>query len=49
MNKVVYSGLSILELSKILIFAFWYDYPKKLKFEKKQICIIWIQAVSLHT
>ena len=49
MNKLVYSGLLILELSKILICAFWYDYPKKLKFEKKQNCIIWIQTVSLHT
>ena len=26
MNKPVYLGLSILELSKILMYEFWYDY-----------------------
>ena len=25
MNKPVYQGLSILELSKILMYEFWYD------------------------
>ena len=28
MNKLVYLGLSILELSKIVIYEFWYDYVK---------------------
>ena len=28
MNKPVYLGLSILELSKLLIHEFWYDYVK---------------------
>ena len=28
MNKPVYLGLSILELSKIVIYDFWYDYVK---------------------
>ena len=28
MNKPVYLGISILELSKILIYDFWYDYVK---------------------
>ena len=28
MNKPVYLGLSMLELSKILIYQFWYDYLK---------------------
>ena len=26
MNKTVYLGHSILELSKVLMFEFWYDY-----------------------
>ena len=26
MNKPVYLGLSILELSKVLMYEFWYDY-----------------------
>ena len=28
MNKPVYLGLSILEISKTLIYEFWYDYVK---------------------
>ena len=28
MNKPVHLGLSILELSKILMYEFWYDYVK---------------------
>ena len=28
MNKPVYLGLSILELSKILMYEFWYNYVK---------------------
>ena len=28
MNKPVYLRLSILELSKILMYEFWYDYVK---------------------
>ena len=30
MNKPVYLGLSILELSKILMYEFWYDYETKI-------------------
>ena len=33
-NKPVYLGLSILELSKILIYDFWYDYVKR-KYDEK--------------
>ena len=28
MNKPVYLGMSILDISKILIYEFWYDYIK---------------------
>ena len=39
-NKPVYLGLSILELSKMLMYEFWYDYVK-LKFgEKEKMCYI---------
>ena len=34
MNKPVYLGLSILELSKILMYEFWYDYVKP-KYDEK--------------
>ena len=29
MNKPIYLGLSILEISKIIMYEFWYDYVKK--------------------
>ena len=38
MNKPVYLGLSILELSKILMYEFWYDYVKPKYFEKAKLC-----------
>ena len=41
MNKIVYLGLLILELSKILMYEFWYDYVKP-KFGEKE-------KVSLYT
>ena len=47
MNKLVYLGLSILELSKILMHVFWYNYVK-LKYGKKAKKFIWIEAVSLY-
>ena len=34
MNKPVYLGLSILELSKIVMYEFWYDYVKPKHVEK---------------
>ena len=37
MNKPVYLGLSILELSKTLMYEFWYDYVKP-KYEKAKSC-----------
>ena len=38
MNKAVYSRLSILELNKILINNFWYDYVKPKYGEKLELC-----------
>ena len=48
MNKLVYLGLPIVELIKILMYEFWHDYvkPKKVK---NQNCVIWVQTVSLYT
>ena len=37
MKKPVFLGLSILELSKILMCQFWYNYVKPMK---KQNCVI---------
>ena len=48
MSKRVYLVLSILELSKILTYEFWYGYVKP-KFGEKQSCVTWIQMASLYT
>ena len=45
MNKLVYLGLSIPEIRKILIYEFWYDYVTP----KYGNCVIWIKTVSLYT
>ena len=38
MNKLIYLGLSILELSKILMYEFWYGYVKSKYGEKAKQC-----------
>ena len=38
MNKPVYLGLSILELSKILMYTLWYDYVNPKYGEKAKLC-----------
>ena len=50
MNKPLYLGLSILELSKILMYEFWYDYVKPKYFEKSKIVLYgYRQFFLLHT
>ena len=38
MNTPLHFGLSILELSKILMYEFWYDYVKPKYGEKVKLC-----------
>ena len=45
MNEPVYLGLSILELNKILMDEFWYNYVKPKYDEKPKLCYM----VSLYT
>ena len=40
MNKPVDLGLSILELSKIAIYEFWYDYVKPKYKDKAKLCFM---------
>ena len=40
MNEPVFLGLSILELSKILMYEFWYGYIKPKHNEKAKLCYI---------
>ena len=38
MNKLVYLRLSILELNKMLMYEFWYDYVKPRYGEETKLC-----------
>ena len=38
MNKSVYLGLSILEISKTLMYEFWYDYVKPKYQDNARLC-----------
>ena len=38
MNKPIYLGLSILEISKLLMYEFWYDYMKPKYGDKVKLC-----------
>ena len=55
MNKPVYLGLSVLEISKILMYEFWYDYVKPKYQNNTKLCymdtdsfIINIQTKDLY-
>ena len=56
MNKPAYLELSILELSKILMYEFWYDYIKLKYGEKAKLCymdtdicfIVYIKAGDIY-
>ena len=38
MNKPIYLGLSILDISKILMYEFWHDYIKPKYNDKVKLC-----------
>ena len=46
MNKPVYLGLSILDLSKILICEFWVDYVEPKYGEKLRFCYLILQIIN---
>ena len=37
-NKAVYLGLSVLEISKTLLYEFWYDYIKPKYQQNAKLC-----------
>ena len=48
MNKPVYIGMSILDISKMLMYKFWYDYIKP-KYEKKsKLCYTDTDSIIIH-
>ena len=48
MNKLIYLKLSILQLSKIVIFEFWYDCVKLKYRQKAKVCYIDTDRFNVH-
>ena len=47
-NKPVYLGLSVLELSKRLMYKFWYDYVKPKQGEETKLCYMDTDSFIAH-
>ena len=48
MNKPIYLGLSILEISKILMYEFWYDYRKPKYGDNVKLCCMDTDSFIMH-
>ena len=48
MNKSIYLGLSILEISKILMYEFWYDYMKPKYNDNVKLCYMDTDSFVMH-
>ena len=48
MNKPIYLGLSILEISKILMYEFWYDYMKPKYINDVKLCYMDTDSFVMH-
>ena len=48
MNKLVYLGLSILEISKTLMYEFWYDYIKPKDQHNAKLCYMDTHNFIIH-
>ena len=48
MNKPVFLGLSILDLSKIVMYVFWYDYVKPKYGENAHFCYMDTERFIVH-
>ena len=48
MNKPIYLGLSILEISKILMYEFWYDYLKPKYGDNVKLCYVDTDSFIMH-
>ena len=48
MNRLAYLGLSILEISKTLVFEFWYDYVKPKYLDNVKLCYMDADSFIMH-
>ena len=48
MNKPVYLGLSILEISKTLMYEFWYDYIKPKYQNNAKLCCMYTDSFIIN-
>ena len=48
MKKPIYLGLSILEISKILMYEFWYDYMKPKYNDNVRLCYMDTDSFVMH-
>ena len=48
LNKPVYLGLSLLELSKMLMYGFWYDIVKEKYSEKAKMCFMNTDSFTVY-
>ena len=48
MNKSVYLGLSVLDLSKTVMYEFWYDYVKPNYDKNAKLCYVDTDSLVVH-
>ena len=48
MNKPIYIGMSILDISKTLMYEFWYDYIKPKYQDKAKLCYMDTDSFVIH-
>ena len=48
MNKPLYSGMTILDISKILMYSFWYDYIKSKNGDREKLCYMDTDSFIIH-
>ena len=48
MNKPVYLGMSILDISKTLMYEFWYDYIKRKYGDRAKLCYMDTDSFVIH-